>query len=852
MAPIDPDIQAQCLDLLRGIKSADEKQNDLLGRLVSLMAGPTVEPEPVKKVKETSSNSMCNSNVAAQKSEAKSNDEESDSDSNIEASAITVAKQDPCLARIRQFMPDSYTKRLCLFSIPDDALPIPTIDTTSTGSLLDVGGENVPLQSNFSPRIPEDRKSIACLVDSWKYWYPTNRDTKTQTSTGISPVPDFMPWWQFTRGPGQSWYHIDDRSHEHPIPWRETSQGSNLNDVDSYTDVAKYGVSHRIGRSSFRLSGTTHYVVEVPYSFLPGVRFIFRELFRREDRYIKDHDLPKSGLNKSERENIRQSLGDLYARAADDDTDQCLKTCLEHTQSLLNELFQFVIVDIAARGGTQNAVYKRCRGALSLQSEGPTYWTMVQPALQKEGFGLVAQPSFISCRRFDPLYEEGRWCRVIKLDGLAIAVAGKIQGDITNANAKDVWGLLFNTNSNPTSKALLEIMDRHLFCRPSARGLRTLNNEVFKGFHLSWNQLRPKAFNETEPKSTWGSGRLYGSRDRFIEQRAFTIAYFASHSVEKTNLVGTEDTPKCFWTLLVLDWPFSSSRYHQFQPIEGLEYRAEDFMFATIRDSLTKAAKAWDGVRAALGSIIDPEPQFLDPEEHGNPLFDDDTFSRSREYFLIVSCLESFQAHINDTIEEWESFHKDWPDMRMSINLHTFKHDQSPEELKEEVLENINAQVDRLKDISASFKSSSERTKALREGLFSVSGVIEIRVSTRLGENIKLLTYVSIFYPPLSFCVALWSTNENYGRPMLVVTSVLVAAATFIVVANLRNMTSICSKAYHGVKKPIVRRMHDSHDDDWMQKGKGFDSYRPLRQEVVPSEWYIPYFLLAKKKSKHK
>ena len=36
--------------------------------------------------------------------------------------------------------------------------------------------------------------------------------------------------------------------------------------------------------------------------------------------------------------------------------------------------------------------------------------------------------------------------------------------------------------------------------------------------------------------------------------------------------------------------------------------------------------------------------------------------------------------------------------------------------------------------------------------LFSASAVIESRASTRLGENVKLLTYVSIFYLPLAFC----------------------------------------------------------------------------------------------------
>ena len=36
--------------------------------------------------------------------------------------------------------------------------------------------------------------------------------------------------------------------------------------------------------------------------------------------------------------------------------------------------------------------------------------------------------------------------------------------------------------------------------------------------------------------------------------------------------------------------------------------------------------------------------------------------------------------------------------------------------------------------------------------LFSASAVIETRAAAQLGENVRLLAYVSIFYLPLAFC----------------------------------------------------------------------------------------------------
>jgi hypothetical protein len=45
--------------------------------------------------------------------------------------------------------------------------------------------------------------------------------------------------------------------------------------------------------------------------------------------------------------------------------------------------------------------------------------------------------------------------------------------------------------------------------------------------------------------------------------------------------------------------------------------------------------------------------------------------------------------------------------------------------------------------------------------LFNASGVMESRASTRLGENVKLLTFVSIFFLLLSFCMGSHSKSSS-------------------------------------------------------------------------------------------
>jgi Mg2+ and Co2+ transporter CorA len=53
------------------------------------------------------------------------------------------------------------------------------------------------------------------------------------------------------------------------------------------------------------------------------------------------------------------------------------------------------------------------------------------------------------------------------------------------------------------------------------------------------------------------------------------------------------------------------------------------------------------------------------------------------------------------------------------------------------------------------------------EQLLDQLTVIESRAATRLGENVKLLTFISIFYLPLAFCAGLWSINNVTAEPIL-------------------------------------------------------------------------------------
>jgi hypothetical protein len=109
---------------------------------------------------------------------------------------------------------------------------------------------------------------------------------------------------------------------------------------------------------------------------------------------------------------------------------------------------------------------------------------------------------------------------------------------------------------------------------------------------------------------------------------------------------------------------------------------------------------------------------------------------------------------------------------------------------------------------------------------------------------VKLLTYVSIFFLPPAFCVALWSMNEDYSVPPFVITTTTVAAGTYLVVANLDGITRILAQAYSLVRQRVIRLMEQDKRGTWSEKGSQLGRFRPEREGRDISEWNIAYYLL--------
>ncbi|KAF5870652.1 putative mg2+ transporter zinc transport protein [Botrytis fragariae] len=140
--------------------------------------------------------------------------------------------------------------------------------------------------------------------------------------------------------------------------------------------------------------------------------------------------------------------------------------------------------------------------------------------------------------------------------------------------------------------------------------------------------------------------------------------------------------------------------------------------------------------------LITERIAFLDPLKHDNLLVDDETFSRSKRYFWATSTLKELDAVIPENIQHITEL----------INQRELTPVAGDEVgFVEASRKRMRQFFEQLKEIAERLRDKRQEALDLRDGLFNVSAVVESRAATRLGENAKLLTFVSIFFLPLRF-----------------------------------------------------------------------------------------------------
>ncbi|CAF9941909.1 MAG: hypothetical protein ALECFALPRED_009380 [Alectoria fallacina] len=392
-------------------------------------------------------------------------------------------------------------------------------------------------------------------------------------------------------------------------------------------------------------------------------------------------------------------------------------------------------------------------------------------------------------------------------------------------------------------KGLWEHLDYHL--QTKRRGITTNPYaNAWNGFHTNFYEIREVT--EWQVKELWKHGPLYGHPLGWHFRKC---AYTIYSPVSVDTLQHTEnvlmDTNR-HWTLLVLAPDrFFNDKNTSFPMSASSPGRAQALGYSLgrltqpgaelnlIGQGLERIADRWAEFLSYFDYILDGGDSLMKPAEHDNLLFDDGAFSRSRRYFWAIDCLSEFEISITDNITQWELY--------KAARVHSMKdlpeHDQRQLSFAER-------QYRVLQNQRESFRQKLASTKALRDALFNASAVIESRASTRLGENVKLLTFVSIFFLPLAFTTSLWSVNDQFSMTALIYVVIIVALVTYFIMFNINSLAQGFGQAYNNKKKYVVRAMKRDRNEAWKQRGQRFEVFRPKHESPEPSEWYIPFYAL--------
>ncbi|KAL6786563.1 hypothetical protein J3E68DRAFT_420021 [Trichoderma sp. SZMC 28012] len=129
-----------------------------------------------------------------------------------------------------------------------------------------------------------------------------------------------------------------------------------------------------------------------------------------------------------------------------------------------------------------------------------------------------------------------------------------------------------------------------------------------------------------------------------------------------------------------------------------------------------------------------------------------------------------------------------------------FNADNIPKDLQKLIKDDMEVGINkRLEDLD-------QTVRDLLQIEFAWITIHETRVSTKLGQNVMLLTYVSIFYLPLGFCAALWAipniADDNTRTPFIV-TATMVSLFTLLVTFNMEKIATAIEQGYQYCTKFI-------------------------------------------------
>ena len=220
----------------------------------------------------------------------------------------------------------------------------------------------------------------------------------------------------------------------------------------------------------------------------------------------------------------------------------------------------------------------------------------------------------------------------------------------------------------------------------------------------------------------------------------------------------------------------------------------------TLRAEFKDAQKRLMDVYHRISDLVTTPSDFMFRQSiRDKLLFEDDDFTYSRRYFWAYQSLAIMNEDIKEMIFAYKSTFTEnvwngssriiWPgDENSARHVHWRKRMES-------IRKDIEKELRGLEDIDQLNKEKMEEIKGLRDNLFSGTSVLESRRSVQQqaitviqGNNIKILTLVTIFFLPLTFVTSVFgmtNMNPDEGFQHFGIVTVVICLPTYMLIGSL-------------------------------------------------------------------
>jgi hypothetical protein len=314
-------------------------------------------------------------------------------------------------------------------------------------------------------------------------------------------------------------------------------------------------------------------------------------------------------------------------------------------------------------------------------------------------------------------------------------------------------------------------------------------------------KLDPRKWRRSAP-----FGREIGAKTRFIHEETASFL-----------LVGHfRDIATCFQlaeSYFKFDPYKKSTQPGSFRPYL-IEQPPALLLLSWISVGLHHVLWRWQSAIEAVESEIKSSRQIIFLEDRSDLMSDDPQFSLSKTYFWALQAYKLFEQTLLETIATWEKFKFDslprLQDPRVSSDDLALRIQDIDDAIQE-----LEAKVTRI-------RKRMEEVKDLRTGLISASALFDSRTAVRQGENIRLLTYITILFFPLSFATSIFGmqilTPSRHVLSAFIISLPTITLGTALLVFNLEHLLKIWTSMTSFLSSLLRLRMRKHRRKDWRDR----------------------------------